>query len=131
LKGKHMSKTTYTIVLSIAAALVLSACGGEIGGSAQLSNGEPLSVVQIAEMTSDGPVVTFDIASPEGWSCRSTFRRAGPAEQQSIRRTYPLTCSDGAKGTIVLTWDNAQKRQNGAFALDNGRSGTVLFDFKA
>ena len=125
-----MSKTTHTSLLTLTAFYALSACGGEIGGSAQLSNGEPLSVVQIAEMTSEGPVVTFDIASPEGWSCRSTFRRAGPAEQQSIRRTYPLTCSDGAKGTIVVTWDNVQQRQNGAFALDNGKSGTVLFDFK-
>jgi hypothetical protein len=131
MKGHRMLHTSRFATLSVAAFGLLSACGGVVGGAGQLSNGEPLSVVQIVEVTPDGPVITLDIASPEGWSCKSRFRDEGPVQQQSVRRTYPITCSDGAKGNIVVTWDNVQKRQNGAFALDNGRSGSVLFDFEA
>ena len=109
---------------------LLSGCGGEIGGDGQLSNGEPLSVVMEVGAGSANPPITLDIASPAGWSCRSVLANSDAGKPVPVRRSFPMTCSDGAKGTILVTWDNVQMRQHGAFKLDNGRSGSVLFDFK-
>jgi hypothetical protein len=109
---------------------ILSACGGEIGGQGQLSNGEPLSVLMEVSPASEGNTITLDIASPAGWTCRSAFVNGPAGQPVPVRRTFPINCSDGAKGTIIVTWDNIQLQQHGAFKLDNGRTGSVLFDFR-
>jgi hypothetical protein len=129
MKGHQMSYPVQTAAFCLVAMATLSGCGGEIGGSGELTTGEQLSVVQVVDVTPEGQTVTFDIASPDGWTCRSVFQETTAAQQQSVRRTYPLTCSNGAKGNIILTWDNVQLRQTGTFALDNGKSGSVLFDY--
>lgn len=115
--------------LPVVALAVLSGCGGEIGGQGQLSNGEPLSVLMEVSPASSGNTITLDIASPAGWSCRSVFENGPAGQPVPVRRTFPISCSDGAKGTILVTWDNIQLQQHGAFKLNNGRSGSVLFDF--
>lgn len=115
--------------LALVTPFVLSGCGGQVGGQGQLSNGEPLSVLMDVDPSSKDNTVTLDIASPSGWSCRSAFKNGPAGQPVPVRRTFPMTCSDGAKGTILVTWDNVQLRQHGAFKLDNGRTGSVVFDF--
>lgn len=117
-------------VLPLVALSILSGCGGEIGGQGQLSNGEPLSVLMEVSPTSTETTITLDIASPAGWSCRSVFENGPAGQPVPVRRTFPMSCSDGAKGTILVTWDNIQLQQHGAFKLNNGRTGSVLFDFR-
>lgn len=112
---------------ALAAALTLAGCSTQIGGSGQLSTGEPISAVIQVDMSAVEPVTTVDIASPEGWSCKSVLR---DGDGGNVRHTHPMTCSDGATGSIIVTDDNIQKRTYGAFKLDNGRSGQVMFDFK-
>lgn len=124
-----LSRVFYSITAAIALAM-LSGCGGQIGGDGQMSDGEPLSVVMEVSPASAGSTITLDIASPAGWSCRSVFKNEPAGQSVPVRRTFPMSCSDGAKGTILVTWDNVQLRQHGAFKLDNGRSGSVMFDFK-
>ncbi len=115
--------------LASVAFLTLAGCGGQIGGQGQESNGEPLSVLMDVKPAASGSTITLDIASPSGWSCRSVFENGPAGQPVPVRRTFPMTCSDGAKGTILVTWDNVQLRQHGAFKLNNGRTGSVLFDF--
>lgn len=45
--------------------------------------------------------------------------------------TLPMTCSNGAKGTMILTMNEIQKQLFGSFHLDNGKTGQVVFGFKA
>jgi hypothetical protein len=125
----NMSLQTSPSKLAFAAFLLLAGCGGQIGGQGQLSNGEPLSVLMDVTPAASGSTITLDIASPAGWSCRSVFENGPAGQPVPVRRTFPMTCSDGAKGTILVTWDNVQLRQHGAFKLNNGRTGSVLFDF--
>lgn len=112
---------------ALAIALSLAGCSTQIGGSGQLSDGEPISAVIQVEMTATDAVASIDIASPEGWTCKSVLR---DEDGSNVRHTHPMTCSDGATGSIIVTDDNIQKRTYGAFKLDNGRSGQVMFDFK-
>lgn len=108
--------------------LLLGACSTQLGGDGQLSDGEPLSAIMQVDMTAQTAVTIIDIASPEGWSCRSYLNEG--QEQAAARRIVPMTCSDGAVGTLIVTYDAIQRRQYGAFKLSNGRSGKVVFDFK-
>lgn len=112
---------------ALATALTLAGCSTQIGGSGQLSTGEPISAVIQVDMTVTDAVATVDIESPEGWTCKSMLR---DGEGSNVRHTFPMTCSDGATGSLIVTDDNIQKRTYGAFKLDNGRSGQVMFDFK-
>jgi len=124
-----MFTLSHRTALPVIAVALVSACGGQIGGDGQLSNGEPLSVLMDVSPASAGSTITLDIASPAGWSCRSVFENGPAGQPVPVRRTFPISCSDGAKGTILVTWDNVQLRQHGAFKLDNGRTGRVVFDF--
>lgn len=125
-----MPDPSYRTTLVLAALAIMSGCGGQIGGQGQLSNGEPLSVLMEVSPASTGNTITLDIASPAGWTCRSVFTNGPAGQPVPVRRTFPMSCSDGAKGTILVTWDNIQLQQHGAFKLDNGRTGSVLFDFR-
>jgi hypothetical protein len=118
------------LTLSVAALALLLGCGGQIGGQGQMSNGEPLSVLMEVSPASSESTITLDIASPAGWSCRSIFKNGPTGQPVPVRRSFPMNCSDGATGTILVTWDNIQLQQHGAFKLDNGRTGSVLFDFR-
>lgn len=124
-----MPLRTLTAALLVISVMSLSGCGGQVGGQGQMSNGEPLSVLLDVAPASTGNTITLDIASPDGWTCRSLLSNGQAGQPVPVRRTFPISCSDGAKGTILVTWDNVQLRQYGAFKLDNGRSGSVLFDF--
>lgn len=124
-----MCTLSHRTALPVIAVALVSACGGQIGGDGQLSNGEPLSVLMDVSPASAGSTITLDIASPAGWSCRSVFENGPAGQPVPVRRTFPISCSDGAKGTILVTWDNVQLRQHGAFKLDNGRTGRLVFDF--
>jgi len=42
-------------------------------------------------------------------------------------RTVPLTCTDGATGSLLLTGNQQQQQIVGSFQLSNGRSGQVTF----
>lgn len=112
---------------ALAVAVTLAGCSTQVGGSGQLSNGEPISAVIHADMSAVEPVTTVDIASPEGWSCKSVMRNG---VGNDARSSYPMTCSDGAKGNMVITSDKIQKRWYGAFTTNDGRSGQFMFDFK-
>lgn len=125
-----MSRHIFHLALPVIAMALVSGCGGQIGGQGQLSNGEPLSVLMDVSPAAAGTTITLDIASPAGWSCRSVFENGPAGQPVPVRRAFPMTCSDGAKGTILVTWDNIQLQQHGAFTLDNGRTGSVLFDFR-
>lgn len=120
-----MTKFSYAFLL----VLLAGGCSTQIGGEGQLSTGEPLSVVMQIDMNAVDAVSTLDILSLDGWSCKATFTdsKAG----NGPRQVHPLTCSDGAKGQIVSTWDQIQKRHIGAFKLDDGRSGRVTFNYKS
>lgn len=95
-----------------------------------MSDGKPLSAVMQVDMTATDAVSTIDIVSPDGWQCKSIVREEGKPSGSKIRASFPITCSDGARGTLVVTWDNMQRKQYGAFTLNDGRSGKVIFDFK-
>lgn len=125
-----MNRLMFSSFFALAAVASLSGCGGQIGGDGRLSNGEPLSALIEVSPASSGSTITLDIASPAGWTCRSVFTNGPAGDPVLVRRSFPLTCSDGAKGTILVTWDNVQLKQHGAFQLDNGKSGSVVFDFK-
>lgn len=125
-----MSNLSIRLVFSFVTVATIAGCGGQIGGDGQLSNGEPLSVLLEVAPGASNPPITLDIASPAGWSCRSVLTNEDASAPVPVRRSFPMSCSDGAKGTLLVTWDNIHLRQHGAFTLDNGRSGSVLFDFK-
>ena len=114
----------------IIASLLLAACSTQIGGDGALSTGEPLSVVMHVDMNAVNSVSTFDILSPDGWSCRTMQAPKDEARAADGREVLPMSCSDGAKGTMILNWDTLQKKHIGVFKLDNGRSGKVVFDYK-
>lgn len=93
-----------------------------------MSTGEPLSVTMEANIVSATEAFgTIEIVSLDGWSCSTTFK---DGEQTGVRQSHPLECSNGARGTIILTWDQIQSPWNGAFKLNNGRSGRIVFDLK-
>lgn len=114
----------------IATPLLMAACSTQIGGDGALSTGEPLSVVMHVDMNAVDAVSTLDILSPDGWSCRTIQAPKDAAPSSDGREVLPMSCSDGAKGTMILNWDTLQKKHIGVFKLDNGRSGKVVFDYK-
>ncbi|OJY33184.1 MAG: hypothetical protein BGP11_05530 [Rhodobacterales bacterium 65-51] len=120
----------HSVVSTLIAATLLAACSTQLGGDGQLSNGEPLSVLMQVDMNAVDAVTTLDIVSLDGWSCKTVIRSADQPAQVGVRQSFPMKCSDGATGTILMTQDNIQKRMHGAFKLSNGRSGRVTFDFK-
>lgn len=65
------------------------------------------------------------ITSPAGWQCTSTFGQS--PSPGSMIRTVPLTCTDGATGSLLLTGNQQQQQIVGSFQLSNGRSGQVTF----
>ena len=105
--------------------LILAGCAPEIGGAGQLSTGEPISGTFAADATKNRSVIT--IASPAGWSCQGVWTEAAG---RGAAKTFPMTCADGAKGTIILTMNNITQQMTGSFQLDNGKAGQVEFGFK-
>lgn len=106
-------------------ALTLTACTAQLGGVGQLSDGSPVTGNLTADAMSGRNII--QIASPAGWTCESimTENKAG-----SMNVTLPMTCSNGAKGTMILTMNEIQKQLFGSFHLDNGKTGQVSFGFK-
>ncbi len=107
-----------------AAMLLLAGCATEIGGAGTLSTGEPVSGVIAANSSGKLPVT---ITSPAGWSCQGIW---DDSAGKGAAKTIPMTCSDGAKGTMILTMNNIQKQVTGSFHLTNGKTGQVEFGFK-
>ncbi len=106
-----------------AAMLLLSACASEIGGAGTLSTGEPVSGVIATTPPGKMPVT---ITSPAGWSCQGIWDESAG---KGAAVTIPMTCSDGAKGTMILTMNNLRKEITGSFHLSNGKTGQVGFGF--
>lgn len=104
---------------------LLAACTTQLGGVGQMSDGAPIT----GNFTADGPNSRniIQIASPAGWTCQSTMTEN---KERSMNVTLPMTCSDGAKGTMILTLNEIQKQLFGSFQLDNGRTGQVSFGLK-
>lgn len=101
------------------AALTLAACQSlAVTGTGAASDGSPLTGALTAKIVEDRYAVRF--ASPAGWSCAGAF---GGAQMRAV----PLTCSNGASGTMRLE-GGVGKRATGTFQLSNGRTGTVVFD---
>jgi hypothetical protein len=114
----------------LAAFAVAGSCSTQLGGEGQLSDGQPLSVIMQIDMTATTAVTVIDIASPDGWSCRSSIANDDNSTSPRARHIVPMNCSDGATGTLLITYDAIQKTERGAFKLSNGRSGSFAFNFK-
>lgn len=121
---KHIFAPTAVLLL------LLGACSTQLGGEGQMSDGQPLSVIMQIDMTATDAVTVIDIASPAGWSCRSSIQDDDNTTSPRARVMVPMTCSDGATGTLLLTYDAIQRTERGAFKLSNGRSGSFAFNFK-
>lgn len=109
---------------SVALLLLVAACAGEMGGSGRLSTGEPLSGTLTPDVSNGRTIVT--VASPAGWSCKSVMDETSG---KGAAKTLPMTCTDGASGTMILTMNNIQKQVTGSFQLNNGKTGQVDFGF--
>lgn len=95
------------------------------GGAGTTSGGEPIA----GTITSDSlrGENNVKIISPAGWTCESDF---GVSETQgTMVRTVPLECTNGARGTLVLTGNQFQQQIVGSFKLTNGESGQVRFGY--
>ena len=118
-------------VVLLASLNLIAGCGGQLAGSGQLSNGEPLSVVLDARMIN--PVESYamlDIESPAGWSCKADINESDTSRAGSVRHSIPVRCSDGATGTMLMTMGGPSGKMQGAFKLSNGRSGQISVPFK-
>lgn len=102
-----------------AGGLALAACQSlAVTGTGAASDGSPLTGALTAEIVEDSYAVR--LASSAGWSCAGAF---GGAQMRAV----PLTCSDGASGSMRLE-GGVGKRATGTFRLSDGRTGTVVFD---
>lgn len=101
--------------------LPLAACAQiNTGGVGTLSTGEPISAeLNLDDMSRRNSIT---LLSPSGWSCNGAF-----PTQQTVTRTVPLNCSNGATGQIILTANQIAGQVGGTFALTNGVSGQVTF----
>ena len=118
-----MKKTFAVCLLSFGA---LSACTPiSVGSAGEMSDGSPVSAtITVDNMNS---VAEVRLLSPQGWTCTSGKVDFLPAGQKQAYRQMPLTCSNGAKGNLILTLDQFADQASGTFSLSNGKSGSVTF----
>lgn len=109
----------------VAAALISGCVPVTSGGVGEMRNGQPISgLISVDNMAG---MNTVTIASPGEWECVSNFGRSNAPG--TMVRTVPLTCNNGAKGTLIITGNQFQQQIVGTFKLTNGESGRVVFGY--
>lgn len=103
-------------------AAVLGGCVAHTGGGGQLSDGRPISGTVTRDYQTNE--YTFQLLSPEGWTCSGT---RGPSQSPTAAVSIPLSCTNGAKGNMILTMNQFADEAIGSFALNNGATGSVKF----
>lgn len=111
--------------LAILSFATIAACDASVGGSGYTKDNSPLSA-QINVQMNPGQN-TFIISSPQGWSCSNTIKHTKEPPEPSATLTMPLTCNNGATGTLIMTNHTLQRKIVGGFRLSNGIEGTVEF----
>lgn len=111
--------------LALCAAFAVAACAQPFstGGAGQMADGHPIAgTLTVDQMNGNN---SAQISSPGGWQCTGNFgKNPNPG---SMIRTVPLTCTNGATGSLILTGNQMQNQVVGSFQLSNGSSGQVTF----
>lgn len=113
-------------IAAMSVAMLICACVPvTTGGVGELRDGQPISgLISVDNMAG---MNTVTIASPGEWECVSNFGRSNAPG--TMVRTVPLTCNNGAKGTLIITGNQFQQQIVGTFKLSNGKSGRVVFGY--
>lgn len=120
-----MKKSVFLVTAMLAVTAVSGCMTVTTGGAGEMRNGDPISgLIAVDQMNG---VNTVTVASPGAWECVSTF---GASNTPGVMvRTVPLTCNNGAKGTLIITGNQFQQQIVGTFKLNNGQSGRVTFGY--
>lgn len=109
----------------LGAALILAACEAATGGAGVTQRGEPLvGDLHVNHSTQD---VTTTVTSPAGWNCVGVFKKKADLGVKSSNIPVPLTCSNGAKGNGIISYNQYTNTATMAFSLANGERGSVRF----
>lgn len=121
-------KSKIWIFLFIPALIACSPVSQTAGGSGTTSEGKPLSGVATRQINPGSLIAesSIQIMSPSGWTCET----GKFADDMSVNRsagTFPLSCSNGARGNVVISNNVQQGQVVASFQLNNGESGQVFF----
>lgn len=111
---------------------VLAACNVATGGTGAMTDGSPVVVQTMSDQI--GFKEEFTLVSPEGWTCKTTLDwHKDLAMPNATVAQLPLACSDGQRGTAIITVPHNTRayvpagKSSIVFRLQNGRSGTVRY----
>ena len=105
--------------------LFVTACASQFGASGTTSDGKPISATLSDDYSSKTTLYT--VSSPTGWACSGRLPHQLLGGRNSPTASFPLSCNDGATGTGTVTFDGLKTQVIFAFALNNGRQGSVKF----